>query len=208
MACAHPRHGGGYKGITRKCKTMRRYEAHWRFRFLSIGKAGEKQTPRQRTGSYCNWSARAGSQTQIAPKVKQSRRQGGFGGLISPNKAPSLPKFKYETLYINSFCVQAPLHKRSSSPEQTFKIPAQMQRPPIEDFLTTVLDPNEDLNNPRATFRRWGQWRYLNLTKNSFYILFPAESSVSYRQTISSRFYIRLKGTRSLAGGALLNTSE
>jgi len=52
------------------------------------------------------------------------------------------------------------------------------------------------------------QWRYLNLTRNSFYILFPAKRSMSYRQTISKRLYIRLKETCSLASGALLNTGE
>jgi len=36
------------------------------------------------------------------------------------------------------------------------------------------------------------QWRYLNLTRNSFYILFPAKGIVSYRQIISSRLYVRL----------------
>jgi len=43
------------------------------------------------------------------------------------------------------------------------------------------------------------QWRYLNLTKNSFYILFPAEIIMSYRQIISSHLFVRLKGTCSLA---------
>jgi len=49
------------------------------------------------------------------------------------------------------------------------------------------------------------QWRYLNLTRNSFYILFPAKGIVSYRQIISNRLYVRLKGTGSHAGRALLN---
>jgi len=31
------------------------------------------------------------------------------------------------------------------------------------------------------------QWRYLNLTTNSFYILFPAKGIMSHRQDISSR---------------------
>ena len=31
------------------------------------------------------------------------------------------------------------------------------------------------------------QWRYLNLSKNSFYILFPAKGFVSSGQIISSR---------------------
>jgi len=35
------------------------------------------------------------------------------------------------------------------------------------------------------------QWRYLNLTRNSFYILFLAKCTVSYRQIISSRLYVR-----------------
>jgi len=35
------------------------------------------------------------------------------------------------------------------------------------------------------------QWRYLNLTRNSFTSLFPAKGIMSYRQTISSRLYIR-----------------
>jgi len=30
-------------------------------------------------------------------------------------------------------------------------------------------------------------WRYRNLARNSFYILFPAKGIVSYRQIISSR---------------------
>jgi len=52
------------------------------------------------------------------------------------------------------------------------------------------------------------QWRYLNLTKNSFYILNLAKCIVSYRQTISSRPYVRLKKACSLAGGALSNIGE
>jgi len=40
---------------------------------------------------------------------------------------------------------------------------------------------------------------YLNLARNSFYILFPAKGIMSYRQIISSRFYVCLKGTCSLA---------
>jgi len=31
------------------------------------------------------------------------------------------------------------------------------------------------------------QWRYLNLTRGNFYILFPAKGIVSYGQVISSR---------------------
>jgi len=52
------------------------------------------------------------------------------------------------------------------------------------------------------------QWRYLNLTRNSFYILFPSKGIVSYRQTISRRFYVRLKRTCPLANRELLNTGE
>jgi len=37
------------------------------------------------------------------------------------------------------------------------------------------------------------QWRYLNLTRNSFYILFLAKCIMSYRQIISNRLYIRIK---------------
>ena len=37
------------------------------------------------------------------------------------------------------------------------------------------------------------QWRYLNLTRNSFYILLPAKGIVNYRQIISIRLYVRLK---------------
>jgi len=37
------------------------------------------------------------------------------------------------------------------------------------------------------------QWRYLNLTRNSFDILFPAKGIMSYRQIISSSLYVRLK---------------
>jgi len=37
------------------------------------------------------------------------------------------------------------------------------------------------------------QWRYLNLTRNSFYSLFLAKCIVSYRKIISSRLYVRLK---------------
>jgi len=52
------------------------------------------------------------------------------------------------------------------------------------------------------------QWRYRNLTRNRFYILFPAKGVVSYRQIISSGLYVRLTGTFSLAGQALLHTGE
>jgi len=52
------------------------------------------------------------------------------------------------------------------------------------------------------------QWRYLKLTRNIFYILFPAKGDISFRQIISSRLYVCLKGTCSLASRALLNTGE
>jgi len=52
------------------------------------------------------------------------------------------------------------------------------------------------------------QWRYQNLTRNRFYILFPAKDIVSYRKTISNRLHIRLKGICSLTSRALLNTGE
>jgi len=37
------------------------------------------------------------------------------------------------------------------------------------------------------------QWRFVNLTRNSFYVLFPEKGIVSYRQIISSRLYVSLK---------------
>ena len=52
------------------------------------------------------------------------------------------------------------------------------------------------------------QWRYLNLTRNSFYIIFPAKYIANYNQIISSRLHVLLKETCSLAGGALLNIGE
>jgi len=51
------------------------------------------------------------------------------------------------------------------------------------------------------------QWRYLNF-RNRVYISFPAKGIVRYTQIICSRLYIRLKGTCSLGGLALLNTSQ
>jgi len=45
-------------------------------------------------------------------------------------------------------------------------------------------------------------------TRNSFYILFPAKGILSYWQIISSRLYVCLKRTFSLAGRELLNTGE
>jgi len=47
------------------------------------------------------------------------------------------------------------------------------------------------------------QWQYLNLTRNSFCILFLAKGIMSYRQIISSHLYVHLKGTCSVAGQAL-----
>jgi len=43
------------------------------------------------------------------------------------------------------------------------------------------------------------QWRYLKITGNSFHILFPMKGIMSYRQVTSSRLYVCLKGTCSLA---------
>jgi len=37
------------------------------------------------------------------------------------------------------------------------------------------------------------QWRHLNVTRNSFCILFPAKGIMSSRQIISSGLYVRLK---------------
>jgi len=36
------------------------------------------------------------------------------------------------------------------------------------------------------------QWRYLNFTRNNFYVLFPAKGIVSYKQIISSSLCVRL----------------
>jgi len=52
------------------------------------------------------------------------------------------------------------------------------------------------------------QWQCLNLTRNSFYILFLAKCIVSCRQIISSRLYVSLKKTCSLTVRALLNIGE
>ena len=49
---------------------------------------------------------------------------------------------------------------------------------------------------------------YLNLNRNSFYILFLAKGIVSYRQIISSRLCLRIKGTCSLVSRELLNPGE
>jgi len=48
------------------------------------------------------------------------------------------------------------------------------------------------------------QWRFLNLARNSLYVLFPAKSIMSYEQIISSRFYVRLKGASSLTASRAL----
>jgi len=37
------------------------------------------------------------------------------------------------------------------------------------------------------------QWQHRNLTRSSFYILFPAKGIMSYRQIISSYLYICFK---------------
>ena len=50
--------------------------------------------------------------------------------------------------------------------------------------------------------------RYLNLTTNSSYILFPAKGIVSDRQIISIRLCICVKRACSLASRAISNTSE
>ena len=42
------------------------------------------------------------------------------------------------------------------------------------------------------------QWWYLNLTRNSFYILLPAKGIMIYKQINSCRLCIRLKGTWTL----------
>jgi len=42
-----------------------------------------------------------------------------------------------------------------------------------------------------------------NSGKGELYILFPAKEIMSYSQSISSRLYIRLKGTYSLAARSL-----
>jgi len=47
------------------------------------------------------------------------------------------------------------------------------------------------------------QWQYLNLTGNSFNILFPAKGIMSYRKIICSLLYVRLKGTYSFASRTL-----
>jgi len=52
------------------------------------------------------------------------------------------------------------------------------------------------------------QWGYLNLNRNSFYILFPTKVIMSYGKIISSGLYVRLKGTYSLANRELSNTCE
>jgi len=39
------------------------------------------------------------------------------------------------------------------------------------------------------------QRRYLNLTRNSSYIIFPAKGIVSYNKIISNRLSVHMKGT-------------
>jgi len=74
---------------------------------------------------------------------------------------------------------------------------------PKGQMRTNEVTPGRhyDADNPTQ------QWRYLNLTRNSFHILFPAKSIISYRQIITSRLYVHLKGTCSLASRVLLNNS-
>jgi len=50
------------------------------------------------------------------------------------------------------------------------------------------------------------QWWCLNLITNSFFILFPAKGVMSYRQIISGRLYVCLKGICSFASRALFQT--
>jgi len=50
------------------------------------------------------------------------------------------------------------------------------------------------------------QRRFLNLTRNSFYILFPAKGVVGYMPIMLGRLYGRLNGTCSLACRALKTT--
>ena len=52
------------------------------------------------------------------------------------------------------------------------------------------------------------QLRYLNLTRNSFHIFFPAKDIVSNGQIIFSNLYVRLKESWSFTGRALLNTGD
>jgi len=53
------------------------------------------------------------------------------------------------------------------------------------------------------------QWRrYPNLSRNTFHILLPTKDITGYEQIIPSRLYVRLKGTCSLAGRAILNTGD
>ena len=45
-------------------------------------------------------------------------------------------------------------------------------------------------------------WQYPDRARNSYYIVFPAKGIVSFRQIISSLFYVRFKGTWTLADQA------
>jgi len=87
-----------------------------------------------------------------------------------------------------------------------------LNQPPSMKILRTPLAPRAILESIKRPEERimmlTQQWRYLSLTRNSFYILFLAKCIVSYRQIISSRLYVRLKETCSLAGGALLNIGD
>jgi len=62
--------------------------------------------------------------------------RGALVGLAPPNKAPSPRKLKRETLYISGVLVNFIM---SSPPAQTQSSPAQLQNPPTENFLATVL---------------------------------------------------------------------
>jgi len=52
------------------------------------------------------------------------------------------------------------------------------------------------------------QWRYLNVTRNSFHILFLAKDIMSCSQIISSRLCVCLKVTCCFARRALFNAGE
>jgi len=51
------------------------------------------------------------------------------------------------------------------------------------------------------------QWQYLNLVRNSIYILFPAKDVIQANH-FQPPLYICLKRTCALASQALLNTAE
>jgi len=52
------------------------------------------------------------------------------------------------------------------------------------------------------------QWWYVNLIRNTFYILFSVKCIMSYRQIISNHLYVLLKGTSSCTRRELLNTDQ